>query len=42
MAIQEVISAIELQSAATFDESEVGQNQTGIRAELQTAPFPPE
>lgn len=42
MAIQELISAIELQSAATFDESEVGQNQTGIRAELQTAPFPPE
>ncbi len=42
MAIQELISAIELQSAATFDESEVDQNQTRSRVELQTAPFPPE
>jgi hypothetical protein len=42
MAVQELISAIELQSAATFGGSEVGQNETGTRAELQTAPFPPE
>jgi hypothetical protein len=42
MAIQELIFAIELQSAATFDESEVGQNETRSRMELQTAPFPPE
>ncbi len=42
MAIQELIFAIELQSAMTLDESGVGQNETSSRMELQTAPFPPE
>ncbi len=41
MAIQELIFAIELQSTATFGESEVVQNETRSRMELQTAPFPP-
>lgn len=41
MAIQELIFAIELQSSTTLDDSEMGQNETRSRVELQTAPFPP-
>lgn len=41
MAIEELIFAIELQSATTFDDSEIDQNETRSRMGLQTAPFPP-
>lgn len=42
MAIQELISAIELQSGLSSDDEGIAQNETQSRMELQTAPFPPD